>query len=96
MAISRQQGRGTEMTQTTKARRAAATEAWVNRIVALEQTRDVCAFCGDSLVRKTATRVGDGRVCHAECFVPPLSSLPRGATSDFLVAPPNAKNVTPR
>lgn len=35
------------------------------------------------------------RVCFG-CFVPLRSALPAGATDDFTVAPPNAKNVTPR
>lgn len=56
------------------------------------RNRELCPSCYHMEVLEPEPDRSGRRVCFG-CFIP--VRMPTGATEDFLVAPPNAKNVTP-
>jgi hypothetical protein len=54
----------------------------------------ICAGCFSPIREGERADVQDGQPIHWACFVP--TTIPTGSREDFMVAPPNARNVTPK
>lgn len=56
-----------------------------------------CANCDLPLEADEPTAAqADGSIVHPDCYVPEQLPSAEGGTEAFLIAPPNARNVTPR